>query len=345
VGLLAGLILATCFGFLGHHAVRSGDLDAPLALILFPVLFVAPRLATERWARLALGLILGLAFLLKSFAILPYIAAAGIYCLATGRFNSWRWWLLPILIASLIAVTWAAARTVAEDSGVFVHRMVVEDLLQRSTSEVDAPEGSSLWDYAGCLFDRMAPWPLVILAGLMLVDRNARKKFVSKQLLLVWCYALIPVLLFSIVRTHHSWYIVPTYPAWAILAAVYLADLYERTQSSEVGRLVVAGVAVVGLLAGEARVVSQMMIHGRVTEGEVFLASLGDRSVPRGTRLDIAFTPSYSERFILQVVDGYVLNEVKASPADPSNPEARYRLLVGHSQTYALARSMAGSVH
>jgi len=107
---------------------------------------------------------------------------------------------------------------------------------------------------------------------------------------------------------------------------------------------VVAGVAVVGLLAGEARVVSQMMIHGRVTEGEVFLASLGDHSVPRGTRLDIAFTPSYSERFILQVIDGYVLNEVKASPADPNNPEARYSLLVGRSQTYALAKSMAASV-
>src|SRR3954470_10006619 len=42
VGLRAALILATSFGFLGHHAVRSGDLDAPLALILFPILFVAP---------------------------------------------------------------------------------------------------------------------------------------------------------------------------------------------------------------------------------------------------------------------------------------------------------------
>jgi 4-amino-4-deoxy-L-arabinose transferase-like glycosyltransferase len=344
VGLLAGLILATCFGFLGHHAVRSGDLDAPLALILFPVLFVVPRLAAERWARLALGLILGVAFLLKSFAILPYIAAAGIYCLATRGLSSWRLWLLPMMIASSIAVTWAAARTVAEDSGVFVHRMVVEDLLQRSTSEVDAPEASGLWDYAGCLFDRMAPWPLVILAGLVMVVRGARQKFVSKQLLLVWCYALIPVLLFTIVRTHHSWYIVPTYPAWAILGAVCLADLYKRAQSSEVGRLVVAGVAVVGLLGGEARVVSQTMIHGRVTEGEVFLASLGDGSVPRGTHLDIAFTPSYSERFILQVVDGYVLNEVSSSAADPTNPEARYRLLTGRSQAYALARSTVGSI-
>jgi 4-amino-4-deoxy-L-arabinose transferase-like glycosyltransferase len=75
VALLAGCILATCFGFLGHHAVRSGDLDAPLALILFPVLFLTPRLAEARWARLALGLVLGLAFLLKSFALLPFLAA------------------------------------------------------------------------------------------------------------------------------------------------------------------------------------------------------------------------------------------------------------------------------
>jgi 4-amino-4-deoxy-L-arabinose transferase-like glycosyltransferase len=343
VGLLAGLILATCFGFLGHHAVRSGDLDAPLALILFPILFVAPRLAAERWAQLALGLILGLAFLLKSFAILPYVAATGIYCVATRGLSSWRLWVLPVSIAALIAITWAVARTVAEDSGVFVHRMVVEDLLQRSTSEVDAPGGSSLWDYAGCLFDRMAPWPLVIAAGWVLAVRGARQKWVAAHLLLVWCFALIPVLLFTIVRTHHNWYIVPTYPAWAILGAIYLTDLYKRTQSSEVGRLVLAGIAVIGLLAGEARVVSQMMVQGRVTEGEVFLESLGERSVPRGTRLDIAFTPSYSERFILQVVDGYVLNEVKSSPADQSSPEARYRLLVEQSQTYALARSTAGS--
>lgn len=319
VGLLAGLILATCFGFLGHHAVRSGDLDAPLALILFPILFVAPRLPEERWAQLALGLILGLGFLLKSFAILPYIAAAGIYCIATRGLNSWRVWLLPLSIASLIAITWAVARTVAEDSGVFVHRMVVEDLLQRSTSEVDAPAGSSLWDYAGCLFDRMAPWPLVIVAGSALAVRGARPKSVSNQLLMVWCFALIPVLLFTLVRTHHCWYIVPTYPAWAILAAVYLADLYKRIHSSGAGRLLVAGLAVVGLLCGEARVVFQMMVQGRVTEREVFLESLGDPSVRRGTHLNIAFTPSYAERFILQVVDGYVLEEAGPSPA-PSDP-------------------------
>lgn len=313
VGLLAGGMLATSFGFLGHHAVRTGDLDAPLALILVSILFLTPRLLEARWARLALGLTLGLAFLLKSFAFLPFLAAAGLWGVATRGLRSWRMWPVPILIAALIGLTWAVARSIAGDSGEFVHRMVIEDLLQRSTSEVD-PGGSSPWDYAGCLFDRMAPWPLFILAALVLTRGSVRERLGSDRWLLVWCYALIPVLLFTIIRTHHSWYIVPTYPAWAMLGAAALVDVYEWARSSESGRLAVGAVAVIGFLACEVRVVSQLMVHGRITDRERYLVSLASRDQPRGSRLSIAFTPSYSERFILQVVDGYVLNEVHAAP-------------------------------
>src|ERR1700757_3898829 len=88
--VLAGGMLATCFGFLGHHAVRSGDLDAPLAFVLFPIVFLTPKLPEARWARLALGLVLGLAFLLKSFACLPFVAAAGLWGVATRGLSSWR---------------------------------------------------------------------------------------------------------------------------------------------------------------------------------------------------------------------------------------------------------------
>jgi 4-amino-4-deoxy-L-arabinose transferase-like glycosyltransferase len=338
IGLLAGVILTTCFGFLGHHAVRSGDLDAPLALCLFPILFLVPRLEAARWARLALGLILGLAFLLKSFAILPAVVAAAVYCLVTRGLSSWRLWVLPTAIASMIAVTWAVARS-AGDSGEFVHRMVVEDLFQRSTSQVD-PGKNGPWDYLGCVFDRIAPWPVVILAALASAWGGKRQGLRSERWLIVWCYALIPLVLFTAARTHHSWYIVPTYPAWAILGAAAVVDLYRRAHSSDAGRLSVGAVAVVGLLACQGRIISQMFFHSRLTEGEVFLVSLGKGYLPRGTHLDVGFEPSYSERFILQVVDGYVLNEANSSTA-------RYRLVirpptgtlafVAQNQTYALA--------
>jgi hypothetical protein len=175
VALLAGCILATCFGFLGHHAVRSGDLDAPLALILFPIVYLGPRLPAARWARLALGLLMGLAFLLKSFAFLPFVAAR--------------------------------------------------------------PGHSSFWPR----------WCWRVVARGNCLDR--------RQWLLVWCCALTPVLLFTIVRTHHSWYIVPTYAAWALLGAASVVDLYRGFRLNEGGRLLVGAAAVIGLLGCEARIV------------------------------------------------------------------------------------------
>ena len=75
--ILAGLFVSTSFGFLAHHGARSGELDAPLTLSLFAALMLAPRLPESRTARLGMGLVLSLGFLLKSFAILPCIAALG----------------------------------------------------------------------------------------------------------------------------------------------------------------------------------------------------------------------------------------------------------------------------
>jgi 4-amino-4-deoxy-L-arabinose transferase-like glycosyltransferase len=312
VALLSGAILATCFGFLGHHAVRSGDLDAPLALILWPMLFLAPRLVDERWARLAMGLILGVAFLVKSFAVLPFLAAIAIYGALSQGLGSWRMWPLPLLTASLIAVTWAIARSIAEDSWEFVYRMVSEDLFQRSTSQID-PGGNSLWDYVGCLFDRLAPWPLFILAGWAFAAGASRRRSGSDQQLLLWCSALVPVVLFTIARTHHSWYIVPTYPAWAILSGIAIVDLLRRAGSIEVETIVVGGLVLIGLIVCEVRVASQILVRSRITGDQIFLKSLGDGFLPPRTSLATAFTPSYSERFLLQVVDGFVLNDWQSS--------------------------------
>ena len=51
-----------------------------------------------------------------------------------------------------------------------------------------------------------------------------------------------------------------------------------------------------------------MEIHDRLSPGQVFLSSLRQHVRP-GTALYTSFTPSYSERFFLQVVDGFTLEE------------------------------------
>jgi 4-amino-4-deoxy-L-arabinose transferase-like glycosyltransferase len=304
--ILAGVFLATSFGFLAHHGARSGELDAPLALLLFISLMLATRLFDSRAARLGMGLVLSLAFLLKSFAILPFIAAIGVYCLLTRGISSWRVWIVPLCIVVVVTATWAAARTIAEDSSEFVRRMFVEDLLLRSTTAID-PVQASVWDYVGALFDRLAPWPLVVVIACGLSARFTTH-YLSKEFgTLLWCYCLIPLLLFTLARTHHSHYIIPLYPAWAILGAVATLEVLQAA------RRVQWTVPVVYLLATcvvacEARLIAHMEVHDRLSPAQVFLSSLHQRVAP-GTVLYTTFTPSYSERFFLQAVDGLLIDE------------------------------------
>ncbi len=304
--ILAGMLLATSFGFLAHHGARSGELDAPLALLLFLSLMLAPRLFDSRTARLAMGLVLSLAFLLKSFAILPYVAAIGTYCLLTRGVASWRVWVIPLCVIVLVTTTWAVARTIAEDSGEFVRRMFVEDLLLRSTTAID-PVRASVWDYIGALFDRLAPWPLVVVIAWGLSSRFTARRLSGDCGVLLWCYCLIPLVLFTLARTHHSHYIIPLYPAWAILGAVATIEVLQRARR---GQWIVPVVCLLAacVVACEVRLIAHMEVHDRLSPGQVFLASLRQHVSP-GTALYTSFTPSYSERFFLEVVDGFTLGE------------------------------------
>lgn len=304
--ILAGIILATSFGLLGHHAARGGELDVPLTLLMLLFLMLAPQLAQQRWARLAAGLVLSLGFLLKSFAILPFVAAIGLYGLITRGVGSWRMWPLPLTITLATAAIYAVARTAAEGSSEFVRRMFVEDLLLRSTTMID-PGGNSNWDYIGALFDRFAPWPLVVLLALAVSRHFATRRLSAEVATLLWCCILVPLAFFTFARTHHSWYIIPLYPAGAIMAAVAVLEVTERAARVDLAPATAAVMAVL-LLACEVRVAIYIEVHDRMPESQIFLASLRERTAGMGQHVRTNFTPSYSERFFLQVVDGFVLD-------------------------------------
>jgi 4-amino-4-deoxy-L-arabinose transferase-like glycosyltransferase len=274
---------------------------------MFLLLMLSPRMFDSRAARLAVGLVLSLGFLLKSFAILPYVAAVGTYCLLTRGGASWRVWVLPLSITIAVTTTWAVARSIAEDSGEFVRRMFVEDLLLRSTTAID-PDRASWWDYVGALFDRLAPWPLVVVIAWGLSAKFAKQRLTDHVSVLLWCYCLIPVLLFTLARTHHSHYIIPVYPAWAILGAVATTEVLQAARRVQWTTPVVWVLALC-VLACEGRLVAHIEVHDRLPPAQSFLASLRERIGP-GTPLHTTFTPSYSERFFLQAVDGFALDEM-----------------------------------
>jgi len=319
--LLCGLFLATAYGFLTNHGARSGDLDAALTLLLLVATFEVSRLEKSPWRVVSLGFLLGLGVLLKSFAILPLVATAGLYVGWTGSWRRQR--LVPCLLALLAfglpVAAWAAARIQADGSTHFLEMMVQEDLLARSTSIIDKVTYSP-FGYLGTLFDRFAPWPLLILGAAFLAAREERFRLraLSRRLAQGWLpllllWALVPLVLFSISRTQHHWYLDPSYPAWAMLGALAGLELMRRAPAAR-RKAAVLACLLVPLVLCEGRVLYRVLLAERAPESQRFLASLAAHRMELGGELHTG-PLRHSERFILEAMDGFEVQEATAESA------------------------------
>jgi 4-amino-4-deoxy-L-arabinose transferase-like glycosyltransferase len=319
--LLTGLFLATAYGFLTNHGARSGDLDAMLTLLLLVATFEVSRLEKSPWRVVSLGFLLGLGFLLKSFAILPLVASAGLYVLWSGSWRRQR--VVPILLAllafSLPVAAWAAARIHADGSTHFLARMVQEDLFARSTSIIDKVTYSPI-SYVGALLDRFAPWPLLILAVAFLIAQEERfhlralgRRLARGRLPFLLLWVLVPLVLFSVSRTQHHWYLDPSYPAWAMLGAMAALELVRRAPAKR-RRAAVLACILVPLALCEVRVLYRVLLAERAPASQRFLASLAKHRMELGTELHTG-PLHHSERFILEAMDGFEIKEAKAENA------------------------------
>src|SRR5262249_45611425 len=154
------------YGFLSHHGARSGDLDAALTLLLLLAVLDIEALGRSPWRIVRLAFLLSLGFLLKSFAILPMVVVGAAWAAWSGAWRRQRWapFLLAAVVFAVPIALWAWARWQADGSPYFLERMVAEDLLARSTRVIDKVTYSP-WNYVGGLCDRLAPWPLLVVAG------------------------------------------------------------------------------------------------------------------------------------------------------------------------------------
>ena len=321
LAIVAGLVLATTFGYISHHGARSGDMDACLTLILLLIAVGLPAVARSPWRLVPLAGVLACGFLLKSFAIAPMILVGIAYLLWTGDWRRLR--PAPSLAATALFLAvvglWAAARWRADGSADFLLRMFREDVVQRSTSIVDRSTSSPL-GYATALFDRFAPWPPVMIAAAALALLSHRRGGTPSQpsgrrrrtLVLLALWIAIPLAFISAVRTQHHWYLDPIYPALAMAAAVGALLLVGRAPARW-RTAAFLGLVVLPLALCEARVVARVVLRDPMSADQRFLGSLGTKSGGVCRVVASTFQLAYAERFLLQVTDGFDVVEPGAA--------------------------------
>jgi 4-amino-4-deoxy-L-arabinose transferase-like glycosyltransferase len=323
-GLLAGLILATCFGFVSHHGARSGDLDAALTLIMLTAVIQIPKLTVSPSRRMLWAVMLSLGFLLKSFAITPFLGVTLIYMLWSGDWREIRWreWLPAISLLLFIIFAWIFARIWVDHSTDFVHRMVREDLLGRSLKNIDTGS-SGRFNYTLALFDRFAPWPVLIAAALLL-KRNIQWRSLPLYSRLVVSWALVPLVGFSLAQTQHHWYLDPSYPAWSLLAANSTLGLLA-TNTDKRKQALIVGIIISCLVVCEMRLAMRIGVTDCRPANQAFLMSIRDQ-LPLGETIWVGFPLSHSERFILQVIDGYKVADLV--PPEALTPAVTHRVVL-----------------
>ncbi|SOY66921.1 glycosyltransferase family 39 protein [Cupriavidus taiwanensis] len=257
VAVLTGLVLvsAPMWNVAGHFNSLDMTLSGAMACVLACMLLAQHPAATPAARRnwmLACWAAMGVAVLVKGLVglALPGLVLV-VYTLATRDWKLWCRLHLPAGIAVLLAVTVPWFWLMAERNPEFLRFFFIHEHWQRYTSNVHHREGS-LWFFVPLLLAGFLPWlGLVPQMWQAVRERagvargNAPRPFQPALLAALWAVAIF--VFFSLSGSKLPGYIVPIFPALALLAGVALDTTTERAWRWQVDAMIALGA--IGLIA------------------------------------------------------------------------------------------------
>ena len=246
MGLVAGVILATNLTWVGfaHAATTDMMLSATTAVALLSF-FLATALPTldsnSNSSRARLGFLLlgaaftGLAMIAKGLIgvlLVVIILVAHRLLARRSLFRSWGEAALALGVFVLVASTWYVPVTLRNGS-VFIDEFFVNHHFKRYLSnKYQHPQPA--YFYIGILLGGALPWSFFVLPAIARLKYLRPREGARDSLLaLCWAWMLITVGFFSFSTSKLPGYILPAFPALAIILAMEA----ERVWSGERGKL------------------------------------------------------------------------------------------------------------
>lgn len=278
VGLLAAIILLTCYYFLSFS--RFGTMDVMLAFLLYLALYAYLRLreGNQKWWYMV-GVCCALALMVKGAGGL--IAPATILLALTfdKRFmasvQSRHFWL-ACLLALMIVAPWHIMMY-AWYGRAFIDEYLGYHVIARSTRTLEGHPTTFLY-YFEKLVDGFFPWCLLVPFSIVssvkeiLKGQSRSSIFLLVSLLVFGLYTLIP--------TRRPWYIVPILPALSILVAALIIKLQRTYQARPIYRRLIASACVLLIIAGGAYSVISLYLNSGSEEPVARLARLAQSTNP-----------------------------------------------------------------
>jgi 4-amino-4-deoxy-L-arabinose transferase-like glycosyltransferase len=245
VGLLSAVVLLTCYHFLSFS--RFGTMEVMLTLFVYVAVYAYLRVrdGDQKWWYLV-WISCALALMVKGaggvIAPVAILLAAIADKQVKSAVRSRHFWL-GCLLALLIVLPWHVLMWAMYGSA-FTREYIGYHVVARTTSTLEG-NPSGYFYYVGRLVDGFFPWCLLVPFALVSTIRRKIKGEPRSWILLL--LGGLVFVLYTVIPTRRPWYIVPLYPALAILIATFVVNLYQTRPSY---RRMIAITSAVLIIAG-----------------------------------------------------------------------------------------------
>jgi 4-amino-4-deoxy-L-arabinose transferase-like glycosyltransferase len=285
-GLLAGLALGSSISFAASAHFANPDALLDLFTLLSLACWWADYVGLGSWWYVAGGAAAGLGVLAKGPVglVLPLAVVA----LFTLWRRDWRrlldrrlpWAAVAFLLTAAPWYVWVGVET----KGHWLHEFWSKHNFQRATQVLENHRGPFFY-YALVLVAGFAPWSVFLGPTAWLTWRNVRRSDENTHrpaFQFLACWVVVPFVLFTVASTKLPNYVLPLFPAVAILTG-FLLDRWRRGEVSLppwVMRLSLASLALMGLgvtagLLVAGGVIRLSLLRGRFLPGLGYCGALG----------------------------------------------------------------------
>lgn len=236
-GYLSAAALLTCGLWPGFARGATFDLPLSVCLELALVCFFvwtqpadSPKRSNQFWWLFCAAL--GLALLAKGLVglVLP-IGIAGVYLLLTGQLNlvlRLRLFVFGTLLLVAVAALWYGPM-LARHGQEFIDEFIIRHHFQRYTSN-KYKHPQPFYFFFLVVLAGSFPWLAFLLASVrrLLTGRALVQEPAQRLTLFLWLWVLVPLLFFSFSGSKLPGYILPVFPALALLIGLELERWWQK---------------------------------------------------------------------------------------------------------------------
>ncbi len=237
VGLLSVLVLSTFFTFFAF--ARHAMLDVPLVFFMVTSIFFFVLSEAQQNSSYVIlgGLFFGLALMTKQTTALLIPLILGPYLILTRRtikIPSIKKLALFLGVGILVITPWLIYMVLQFGSEFWYVFLIYNNLL-RSTTPLEGHAGDILFYFSNLLTRENTLWIAILpFAAAFSLFKSVRERSSRDILLVVWVMVVFGV--FTLAQTKLFWYILPAFPAFAIVISGFLYSCYNKVRHSGFNR-------------------------------------------------------------------------------------------------------------